>query len=232
MLCLCVEESVRISCDAYYPPGHCSLRRPGMCFLSPFLGGLNGRTGSIIHLLARALQILHILTEGRRTLSDWWQLSVSAMQCSVQTWTLSPRLCWKLYQVNHSPTLFALWFVLRSKGKAKHNKQQQQKPLGRSTLCWQNNQQAETGQDPGRRVGRRRGPSCAPPDGSGKHQLVSSICTRVASTEFQAFILREWNPLKMLFVSCKRIIQPAIQAPDNKRVYLKSILSQGICSHP
>lgn len=99
MLCLCVEESVRISCDAYYPPGHCSLRRPGMCFLSPFLGGLDGRTGSIIHLLARALQILHILTEGRRTLSDWWQLSVSAMQCSVQTWTLSPRLCWKLYRL-------------------------------------------------------------------------------------------------------------------------------------
>lgn len=139
-----------------------------MCVLSPFLGSPNGRTGSIIHLLAKALQILRILTKGRRTPLDGWQLSVTAMQCSVQIWTHSPHLCWKLYQVNPSTTLFALRCVLRSEAKTK----QQQKPLGRSKLCWQNIQQAETGRDPSGRAGRRRSPICAPPDGSGKHQFV------------------------------------------------------------
>lgn len=113
-----MKGSVPISCDTRYPPGHCYWSGSGICCLSLFLGSPDRRTGTIIHLFAKVLQILYILPKGRTTFAEW-VTAINTRQATL--WTLSPHFCWKLHQVNHSETPLVLWFVQSSGGGGRWN---------------------------------------------------------------------------------------------------------------
>lgn len=168
-----MKGSVPISCDTCYPPGHCYWSGSGICCLSPFLGSPDRRTGAIIHLFAKVLQILYILPKGRTTFAEW-VAAINTRQATL--WTLSPHFCWKLHQVNHSETPLVLWFVQSSGGEIKH--------------LWEDSSSSC------RKSRGRKDPSCASPDGSCKHQLVPASAQERQVQNFPACVACEWNPLE------------------------------------